>query len=274
VFTKSCTALLRALLMVSRVDLAVAMFPGVIAAPLVLGTIAGSGGKFIVDAMKFGWGNMPGRAEMTEPGFTSRSAFVASAAYYILAHGAGLVEPRAAAGLVVTALMVHTGLTEPLGRPLDFTEPIAQAVHMIWWAGGGEGGWGPGAGALVGPRLHEGSAQRGREGRVAPARGRGAAPRSMLPLRAPATLHQNPPRAPCPLAPSCRSFVPRPGELIVAAATTAAKASTPAATPSKAVRRATAVGGSGADAGGETPLTGLTKPAARRSGRVAAAKSS
>jgi hypothetical protein len=33
----------------------VALFPGVVAAPLVLGTVAGCGGRIVVDAMKFGW---------------------------------------------------------------------------------------------------------------------------------------------------------------------------------------------------------------------------
>lgn len=44
---KSCTALARALLMVARVDLAAALYPGVAAAPVVLGTIAGCGGRLM-----------------------------------------------------------------------------------------------------------------------------------------------------------------------------------------------------------------------------------
>jgi hypothetical protein len=135
------------------------------------------------------WGALSGRAEMTEPSFTSRSAFVASAIYYAIAYVLEVIAPREAAGLVVTALvsgcvadgwlaggavhvmqvagqhfqqlclsafilkmgrrlefltptpcsslliirpqMVQSLLTEPLGRPLDFTEPIADWVHAV-----------------------------------------------------------------------------------------------------------------------------------------------
>ncbi|GBF92452.1 hypothetical protein Rsub_04556 [Raphidocelis subcapitata] len=210
-FTKSCTSLLRAGLIVARVDLACSMFPGVVAAPLVLGTIAGCGGKVIVDAIKFGWGAMTGAAEMSQPGFASRSAFVAAAAYYFLAHAARAVEARAAAGLVVTALMAHSLLTEPLGRPLDFTEPLADLVHTV-------------------------------------------------------------------------CFVPKPGSLLAAAAAAAgaAHASAPAKPAARraAAKPAAAAAGSAAggkgDGSGDTAAAaaapaGLTKPAARRSGRTAKA---
>lgn len=53
-FTKSCTALSRALLIVARVDLAVSLYPGVIAAPLVLGTVAGCGGRLVGARLEFG----------------------------------------------------------------------------------------------------------------------------------------------------------------------------------------------------------------------------
>lgn len=56
---------------------------------------------------------------------------MATAAYYFLAHAGGVLAPREAAGLVITALMVQSLLTEPLGRPLDFTEPIAHALHAV-----------------------------------------------------------------------------------------------------------------------------------------------
>ena len=107
--TKTCTTILRANLIISRVDLAVSHFPGVLAAPLVLGTISGCGGRLLVDGLKFGWGAMPGRAELSEPGWTSRSSFVAAAAYYASAYGLALAEPRAVAGLLVTAMVGFGG---------------------------------------------------------------------------------------------------------------------------------------------------------------------
>lgn len=102
---KTCMSLLRAQLIISRVDVAVINFPGVVAAPLLLGTLGGCGGRLIVDALRFGWGAMPGRAELSDPGWVGRSAFMAATAYYLAAYGLAVVEARAAAGLVVTALV-------------------------------------------------------------------------------------------------------------------------------------------------------------------------
>ena len=48
--TGAARGVLRAGLIAQRVDVAVKVFPGVIAAPLVLGTLAGSGGSLLVDA--------------------------------------------------------------------------------------------------------------------------------------------------------------------------------------------------------------------------------
>jgi hypothetical protein len=68
------------------------------------------------------------------------------------------------------------------------------------------------------------------------------------------------------------SFVPKPGGPIPAPSKVAA----PAATPAKPKRGAGSAraGGDTPAAGEETPLTGLTKPTARRSGRVPATKTS
>ena len=58
-FTKAATSLLRARLIIARVDLAVRLYPGVVAAPLLLGTLAGCGGRLLADAILWGWS--PGR---------------------------------------------------------------------------------------------------------------------------------------------------------------------------------------------------------------------
>eukprot|EP00879_Flechtneria_rotunda_P023314 GHRR01024663.1.p1 GENE.GHRR01024663.1~~GHRR01024663.1.p1 ORF type:complete len:384 (+),score=128.00 GHRR01024663.1:63-1214(+) len=131
VFAKSCTALLRALLIVQRVDLGCKLYPGVAAAPLLLGTLAGCGGRLIADAMLYGWQAMPGSAELTSPGFVSRSAAMAAVTYHVLGHVLQLLPLSAAAGLVVTALMLHSFATEITGRPLDFTAPVADLLHIL-----------------------------------------------------------------------------------------------------------------------------------------------
>eukprot|EP00878_Enallax_costatus_P020950 GHUV01022163.1.p1 GENE.GHUV01022163.1~~GHUV01022163.1.p1 ORF type:complete len:218 (+),score=90.85 GHUV01022163.1:404-1057(+) len=74
---------------------------------------------------------MPGMAELTSPGFVSRSAFMAATTYYLLGYVLQLLPASAAAGLLVTVLMLHSFATEITGKPLDFTEPVAEAVHTL-----------------------------------------------------------------------------------------------------------------------------------------------
>lgn len=57
---QACLNILRAGLMAARVDLAVQLFPGVIAAPLLLGSIAGTGGRFSIDPILAAIGELPG----------------------------------------------------------------------------------------------------------------------------------------------------------------------------------------------------------------------
>ena len=51
---------LRGAIMANRVDVAVRLFPGVVLAPLVLGTVAGSGGRLCVDLILHLYGNLTG----------------------------------------------------------------------------------------------------------------------------------------------------------------------------------------------------------------------
>ena len=57
---QACLNVLRAGLIASRVDLCGELFPGVIAAPLVVGTIGGSGGRFSIDAVLAGFDALDG----------------------------------------------------------------------------------------------------------------------------------------------------------------------------------------------------------------------
>ena len=57
---RRCLNVLRAGLIASRVDLCGELFPGVIAAPLVVGTIGGSGGRFSIDAVLAGFDALDG----------------------------------------------------------------------------------------------------------------------------------------------------------------------------------------------------------------------
>ena len=57
---QACLNTLRAGLIASRVDLIWQMYPGVIAGPLVIGSIAGTGGRFAIDPILGGFGYLEG----------------------------------------------------------------------------------------------------------------------------------------------------------------------------------------------------------------------
>jgi hypothetical protein len=92
-----------------QVDLAVTLFPGVVAAPLVLGTLGGCGGRLLADIILTTWGQGPPSVELSQPGYVSRSGFMAAAAYYVIAYVLRVMPAQAVAGVVVT-LLVSGGL--------------------------------------------------------------------------------------------------------------------------------------------------------------------
>ena len=57
---QACLNTLRAGLIASRVDVIWQMYPGVIAGPLVIGSIAGTGGRFAIDPILGGFGLLEG----------------------------------------------------------------------------------------------------------------------------------------------------------------------------------------------------------------------
>eukprot|EP00775_Hariotina_reticulata_P009971 gene9971-10125_t len=114
-----------------RVDVAVKLYPGIAAAPLLLGTLAGCGGRLIADALLHNWGGLPGNAELSSPSFVGRSAALAATAYYLLAYVTQVLPVSAAAGLVITVLVLQPSLSDLTGLPLDFTKPFADLLYFI-----------------------------------------------------------------------------------------------------------------------------------------------
>lgn len=55
-----CLNILRAGLIASRIDLTTELYPGVLAAPLIIGSIAGTGGRFSIDPILGGFGALEG----------------------------------------------------------------------------------------------------------------------------------------------------------------------------------------------------------------------
>ncbi|GLI68493.1 hypothetical protein VaNZ11_012935 [Volvox africanus] len=130
--TKLCLTFLRANLIIHRVELAVVLFPGVIAAPLILGTLAGSGGKLLVDAMRYHWGGLQGAAEASVPTFVWRSAALAAAGYWVACKYTSLLTSQEAAAIVITVLLIHSVLSDLFGSGVtDFTYPVAKIAHAL-----------------------------------------------------------------------------------------------------------------------------------------------
>lgn len=79
----------------------------------------------------------PGLAELTSPGFVSRSAAFAAVAYYILAYATQLLPVQAAAGLVVTALVSSSSrrwCSARTDNPTCITQDpvVSFSCHMAW----------------------------------------------------------------------------------------------------------------------------------------------
>ncbi|GIL68827.1 hypothetical protein Vafri_22058 [Volvox africanus] len=130
--TKLCLTFLRAKLIINRVELAVVLFPGVIAAPLILGTLAGSGGKLLVDAIRYHWGGLQGPAEASVPTFVWRSAALAAGGYWVASKYTNLLTSQEAAAIVITVLLIHSVLSDLFGSDVtDFTYPVAKIAHAL-----------------------------------------------------------------------------------------------------------------------------------------------
>lgn len=99
--TKACTILLKSQTIIARVNQAVRVYPAVIAAPLILGTIGGCGGKLCSDAIRGAWGKLHAPAELTLPSFSWRSSFLSALAYYLAAYHFAIIGIKEAAALVV-----------------------------------------------------------------------------------------------------------------------------------------------------------------------------
>lgn len=126
-----CSNVLRVGTMAARCDAARLVYPGSIAAPLILGTVGGSGGKFLSDAILAGAGLAQGSSELLVPSFAWRSGVFGTTAYFVLAHGLEGWTSKEARALVTALFLTHGLLADFAGRPLDFTAPIAKVLHAL-----------------------------------------------------------------------------------------------------------------------------------------------
>lgn len=128
---KCATITMRLGLIAARVDLAVKLFPGVVAAPLVLGTVAGSAGKFCVDAILTVSGDSKGPTEISMPGYVWRSGFFAAALYWGLVYASPILTADQGKALLVVVFLAHGLLQDVLGTPCDFTSPLSTVMHTL-----------------------------------------------------------------------------------------------------------------------------------------------
>lgn len=118
-------------LIANRVDLAVNLYPGIVAAPIILGTIAGMAGKAMIDLIRQGVVRKNAPSELLVPGFVWRSACLCTLLYYYLVHWEGIITNAEGLALIRTILIVHGILSSLSGWPLDVTQPFAIAASKM-----------------------------------------------------------------------------------------------------------------------------------------------
>ncbi|KAL4459047.1 hypothetical protein ABPG75_013912 [Micractinium tetrahymenae] len=128
---KLCSAILRATTVVQRVNAAAKLHPGVVAAPLVLGTLAGAGGKMLTDAFLHCAGYRQGPNELSHPGYALRSAAVGASLQYLCVHVLGLLSAQQGLGLVISLYAAHSLATDITGQPCDYTAPLGTLFHTV-----------------------------------------------------------------------------------------------------------------------------------------------
>ena len=124
---------LRSTMICMRVDMAVAKFPGSVGAPLLLGTIGGTGGKFFSDFILGFAGRMPAGQlpEIMSPSFGGKASFLTALLYVMLVHWGGFASREAAEMLVVLCFELQTVGSLLSGQPCDFTLPVVKAFHAL-----------------------------------------------------------------------------------------------------------------------------------------------
>eukprot|EP01026_Neomeris_dumetosa_P036206 TRINITY_DN2913_c0_g1_i2.p1 TRINITY_DN2913_c0_g1~~TRINITY_DN2913_c0_g1_i2.p1 ORF type:complete len:166 (-),score=14.83 TRINITY_DN2913_c0_g1_i2:343-840(-) len=131
VLIKALSNFMKCQLIVQRVDLAVKLYPGVVISPLLLGTLAGTSGKLVLDLVFYSQQVSTSPPEVLVPSFLLRSGFTIAATYYAVTHVLFLMSGTQAMALVTTCFVVHGILQDIVGLTLDVTYPFAKIAHVI-----------------------------------------------------------------------------------------------------------------------------------------------
>ena len=72
-----------------------------------------------------------GPSEVSAPGFASRTGFAGALVYYLSVYVLEALKPVQGLALITSAFVVHGLCADLLGKPLDWTHPLATVAHKI-----------------------------------------------------------------------------------------------------------------------------------------------
>eukprot|EP01023_Acetabularia_acetabulum_P020602 TRINITY_DN2074_c0_g1_i12.p2 TRINITY_DN2074_c0_g1~~TRINITY_DN2074_c0_g1_i12.p2 ORF type:complete len:273 (+),score=51.46 TRINITY_DN2074_c0_g1_i12:163-981(+) len=128
---KAMSNFMKVQVIVSQVNLAVRLYPGVVISPLLLGTLAGTSGKLVLDLIFHSQQIMAGPPEVVAPTFILRSGFMVALSYYLLTHVFYVLPGVQAMALITTFYVVHGIMQDVSGMTLDVTYPVAKLAHVV-----------------------------------------------------------------------------------------------------------------------------------------------
>mmetsp|Transcript_29387 Transcript_29387/g.56420 ORF Transcript_29387/g.56420 Transcript_29387/m.56420 type:complete len:267 (-) Transcript_29387:236-1036(-) len=125
------SALGRAMIICSKTASAHRTHPSVVVGPIFVGTLAGSGGRLLMDssAKMFGIETRP-PAEIKRPSWIIRSAFLVALFFYVSVCCVQALTAAEARAVAVSVLVMHCIASELLG-PVDLTAPLNEMFHKV-----------------------------------------------------------------------------------------------------------------------------------------------
>ncbi|CAI5995552.1 unnamed protein product [Closterium sp. NIES-65] len=118
---------------ISRIDRAVGLFgKHALVAPVFIGTLAGCGGRLILDlVLALLTASPPSRSELLYPSWLSRSACIMAVGYTLAVHWAACCTSQAAFAAIASLLMAHSAWEVISGSPWDPTAPLSTLFHSL-----------------------------------------------------------------------------------------------------------------------------------------------
>jgi hypothetical protein len=124
-----CLQTLRATLVASQVTAAVKSFPGIVAVAIIAGTLSGSGGKVLTDAVSVLTGARVS-SELAHPTYALRSSLAGAVIYYVTVHALGALTAAQGHGLLLLAFIGHSLADDLLDSTFDWTVPVVDAFSV------------------------------------------------------------------------------------------------------------------------------------------------